>query len=710
MNVKTQKSPWYWPKGKVVLLLLLALLPTLAGAYDAEIDEIYYNLNSDTKEAEVTYKGPASYSGFSYSGRVDIPASITYEGIEYSVTSIGYRAFYNCSDLTSLNIPNSVTSIGERAVILCSGLISLTIPNSVTSIGRGAFAYCSGLTSINVDSSNAFYNDGNGSNCIIESSSNSLIAGCQNTVIPNNVTSIGDLAFAECSGLTSLTIPNSVTSIEYCAFQNCFGLTSLTIPNSVTSIGDWAFWGCSGLTSVYVDIETPLEIGSDTFSDRANATLYVPAGCKTAYEEADYWKDFGVIEEMPNSSDPDITEGLVAYYPFNGNANDESGNGYHATPCNNFQYEEGIVGDCISVEGQGYTTSSGGHVMLPQFDFDASSGVTLSLWVKAMGLTSSDGEAYIRFGSDDDSGGLDIFQESELRFRYHETVIYVPYLEDYTGKWMMYTLTCGNDGKLKAYINGVLVGEEDVEYDGQISTSHVALGRHWWWNYSTTSTRFIGSFDEVRIYNRALTAEEVKQLSEIGLSSTTDLVTVGSTGYATFCSPHPLDFSDVADVKAYIASGFNPQTGTLVLTRVTEVPAGEGLYLEGTPGEYNIPQKETSMFYSNLLKGVTTDTTISPTEGDKTNFILANGIHGIGFYTLSSEGELAAGKAYLQLPTASVAGVKYLKLYFDEDGETGIAEVEKPDTAKEFYNLQGQRVSQPRQGLYITNGKKVLMK
>ena len=84
------------------------------------------------------------------------------------------------------------------------------------------------------------------------------------------------------------------------------------------------------------------------------------------------------------------TDGLVAYYPLNGNANDESGNGYHATPCNSYQFEDGIVGSCITVEGQGYMESSGGHILLPQFDFDVSSGVTLSLWVKVLGMTAPD--------------------------------------------------------------------------------------------------------------------------------------------------------------------------------------------------------------------------------------------------------------------------------------------------------------------------------
>lgn len=116
------------------------------------------------------------------------------------------------------------------------------------------------------------------------------------------------------------------------------------------------------------------------------------------------------------------------------------------------------------------------------------------------------------------------------------------------------------------------------------------------------------------------------------------------------------------------------------------------------------------MVYSNLLKGVTAATTIYPTDGDYTNFILANGSHGIGFYTLSEAGELAEGKAYLQLPTASVAGVKAFSFTFDDGEATGISDVKNVPSIEGIYNLQGQRISQPRKGLNIINGKTVVIK
>ena len=119
-------------------LILSVFFSISAFAYDVCVDGVCYNLISKGKIAEVTYNG--FYN--KYSGNITIPSSINVNEVEYSVTSIGESAFYECWDLTSVTIPNSVTSIGEYAFFGCSGLTSVTIPNSVTSIGDGAFSFC----------------------------------------------------------------------------------------------------------------------------------------------------------------------------------------------------------------------------------------------------------------------------------------------------------------------------------------------------------------------------------------------------------------------------------------------------------------------------------------------------------------------------------------------------------------------------------------
>ena len=255
-------------KFKSLVLAVMGLLCCMSvTAEDFVVDGIYYYITSSrNKTVAVTYRG-TYYNEYSneYSGEVTIPKSVTYNGHTYSVTSIGILAFEGCSSLTSVEIPYSVTSIGNLAFEGCSSLTSVEIPNSVTSIGYYAFQSCSSLTSIVVAPNNPKYDSRDNCNAIIESESNTLIAGCMNSTIPNSVTSIGGYAFSSCSSLTSVEIPNSVTSIGDAAFSGCSSLTSVEIPNSVTSIGDDAFSYCSSLTSVELP-NSVTSIGEWTFS------------------------------------------------------------------------------------------------------------------------------------------------------------------------------------------------------------------------------------------------------------------------------------------------------------------------------------------------------------------------------------------------------------------------------------------------------------
>ena len=214
------------------IILLALLLPATASAHDFEVDGIYYFIYNN--EAIVTNGNSWDWEYGSYAGDVTIPETITYDGTTYSVTGISSSAFANCNELTSVSIPNSV--------IIIEGY---------------PFAACSCLTSIVVDNGNPKYDSRDNCNAIIETASNTLIAGCMGSVIPNSVTTIGNMAFLSCSGLTSVSIPNSVTTIGEMAFASCGNLTSVNIGNSVSGIGDWAFVSCSSLTSIIVDNGNP---------------------------------------------------------------------------------------------------------------------------------------------------------------------------------------------------------------------------------------------------------------------------------------------------------------------------------------------------------------------------------------------------------------------------------------------------------------------
>ena len=375
-------------------------------AYDCKVDGIYYNLNKTDKTASVV----SNYYGV-YSGNIIIPETITYNNTTYSVTSIGDRAFdqcsgltsvtipnsvttigeevfgncsrlnsvivdknngtydsrdncnaiiktstnklivgcknttipnsvtsigdrafYGCSELTSVTIPNSVTSIGESAFYgcsgltsaiignsvksigesafdSCSGLTSVTIGNSVKSIGEGAFRYCSGLTSVTIPNSVTFIGEDAFSDC----------SGLTSVTIGNSVTSIGQEAFCGCSGLTSVTIPNAVISIGYGAFSDCSGLTSVTIGNSVTSIGEIAFYGCSGLTKLVSLAVKPPSCGYEALRDidKTACRLFVPEESVNKYKTADQWEEFLYISEYDGVDDVSIGTPDAVYEVYN---------------------------------------------------------------------------------------------------------------------------------------------------------------------------------------------------------------------------------------------------------------------------------------------------------------------------------------------------------------------------------------------------------
>jgi hypothetical protein len=207
------------------------------------IDGIRYRLDEDNKTAAVIKKENG------YDGDIIIPKTVVFNERTYCVTSIEYSAFEKCSSLTSIVIPDSVKSIGRCAFRNCESLTSITIPDSVTSIDSETFDTCSSLTSIVVAPGNTVYDSRENCNAIIETRSKSLLYGCQTSLIPNSIKSIGYRAFCGCESLTSITIPNSVGWIEKQAFADCENLTSVTIPDSLTSIGVGAF-DCYSLRSI----------------------------------------------------------------------------------------------------------------------------------------------------------------------------------------------------------------------------------------------------------------------------------------------------------------------------------------------------------------------------------------------------------------------------------------------------------------------------
>ena len=361
------------------------------------VGDLIYRVNDD--QVSVTVIGHVN--GYEATGDLIIPESVSYEGLNYTVTTIGESAFLYCFYLTNLSIPNTVTAIEASAFAYCQGFTGdLVIPNSVTTVGYGAFQICPGFdgdliigssvteigdyafnscdgmtgilhipsnvqslggnsfgycafSGIVVDPENSVYDSRNDCNAIIETSTNELLTGCKNTVIPNTVTSIGYCAFRGVQGLTSIEIPSSVTYIGENAFAFCYDLTGdLTIPNSVDTIGagaffycqsfggtltigesvifigDEAFRNCSGFTGAVSLATTPPvlddEFGGLVFDNFGYPILVVPCGCVEAYRNSSWYEPYGLngfnefIEDCTAVSEVDGIFTAVYPNPTNG--------------------------------------------------------------------------------------------------------------------------------------------------------------------------------------------------------------------------------------------------------------------------------------------------------------------------------------------------------------------------------------------------------
>lgn len=349
-------------------LALMASVGTMF-ASNVAVGGIWYDFNSSSKTVSVTYHG-ASYSSYinDYTGAVVIPATITYNGIVFRVTSIGKNAFRACEGLTSISLASSVESIGENAFRGCNELISIVIPNSVVSIGDSAF-YNSNLKSVTIGDSVAsigksafalsyYLNSVTITNSVksIGESAFEFCSAMKSMTIGDGVTTIGRRAFYGCSSSKSLTIGNSVTSIGNCAFTICEKLTSVTIPNSVTNIGDSAFFKCSSLTSVTFG-DSVASIGDYAFSKCTGFTSVTIPSSITYIGQGAFNECNGMTYVMIEAETPPTISGSIVFYGLlYSNGIFKPANYPIYVPCHSVNayktawssYAKRIVGNCVS--------------------------------------------------------------------------------------------------------------------------------------------------------------------------------------------------------------------------------------------------------------------------------------------------------------------------------------------------------------------------
>lgn len=642
--------------------------------------------------------------------------------IPSTVTKIGQGAFAALYNLTSIDIPSSVRFIEARAFIE-TGLTSVDLSN-VTSIGDYAFHSCTGLTSVTTKASIGNY----------------AFKECTGltSVTMTSGTTIGNDAFYGCNNLTSVTMPNTLTSIGNTAFAYS-KVKSVTIPSSVTSIGNGAFVPTGGLTSVTVERTSPCTLTSNPFPSSWKATLYVPKGSKASYEAATYWKDFGTIkvsglieQTLSLTSIPTKTYGDAA---FSLPATTEEGLTLTWSVANTNVAT--VSSNVFTIKGAGTTTVTA--TQAGNDDYEAFSR-EFTLTVNKAQLTIIANDQSMTYGNLITSLGYKYYG-----FKYgeepHGTLTTLPTIAcSATNTSNVGTYNIVVSGAKAAnynitHINGTLtinkapltitaksytINQKDdmpafeVTYDGfkNAETSSV-LTTLPTITCDATDSETAGDFDitpsgaaatnySFNYVNGTLTINEVPSVS----------IAVNSLGKGTYCSKYPLDFTNVSGFKAYIISGFNPSAGNLIITRVYEVPAGTGLFIDGTPGAtFNIPVKSTDFYYVNMMKGITVAKVIPTYEDGYTNYILgSDGQGGVIFKRSGGTATTAANRAYVQIPT-SMAGARS-NFGIEEDGTTGVEGIRTPDTEDsegDYYNLNGQKVQSLKRGIYIKNGKKIII-
>ena len=713
---------------KHLFTALLLLCTTVATAHDFEVDGIYYDITDTTnKTVKVTYRGTYNYSySNEYTGSVVIPESVTYNGTTYSITRIGEYVFEDCTGLTSITIPNSITSIGDAAFRGCTSLKDLHIADSEgtlflgyndrnngifddcpletlylgrdlsydTSIyGYSPFHYKSTLTSATIGNSVTTIGD-------------AAFYGCSSLtsiVIPNNVTRIGNYAFRDCYGLTSIefnaenctsmgsdgypvfgdctalstvTIGENVKNIPAYAFYDCTGLTSIVIPNSVTSIGNYAFRGCYGLTSIEFNAENCTSMGSDgypVFGDcTALSTVTIGENVKNIPAYAFYNCDGLTSIEIPNS----VTNiGSSAFYGCKALTSVVIGNS--VTTIGNYAFR-GCTGLTSIVIGNSVTTIGSNAF------YNCSKLKTVINFSNLTFIKGSNNNGYVAYYADKVYNASNCSIVDDFIFVKPNNVNTLLY---YLGNATELTLPA--DCKGENYVIGANVFKDNTTISSIVIPNSVT---------SIGEGAFSGCTGLEKVYINDLAAWCGIDFGSADANPLYYAKNLYLNGELLTELSIPAEIAEVKDYAFYNCNG------------VTNIDIVDGVKSIGNSAFYGCSDLET-LYISNTIESI----------GDYA-FAECNNIIDI---KIGSKKAIAASKnifssdaynnACLYVPTGRNFAYKktapWSNFYIVEMDFTGIDEVKAENgKVKTVYDLQGRKVENPTNGVYIINGKKVVIK
>ena len=602
------------------------------------------------------------------------------------IETIDEYTFSGCSSLNEINIGSKVKTINRYAFSGCVALPSITIPQAVTNIGNNVFSECTSLAKVTIaDSETTLTLGSNGSSPIFSScpldyvyigrdisykttSSYGYSPFYRNTtlrevIITDKETEISENEFYGCTNLQTVTIGDGVTAIGNWAFSGCQSLKFFTFGSEVKTLGQEAFSDCTAVTEISSRAITPPICGNQALDDinKWDCKLYVPKGHLADYQAAEQWKEFFFAEER----------------------------------------DYGIVTTVESIPiGKSGKASYCGDKSL---DFSFSEEV----------------KAYIATGFDKDEG-----------------TIWLTRVKDVPGG-----------------VPVLIKGDANKTYDVPVTNSQNSYYTNMFVGNISGVTVQINETDGVFV-NYYLsgdgTFKSVNKSANIGnnkcylqlpgtfnpaVAGATQKVTIKDIGKASYAAPVDLDFTNVEGLKAFTATGYDKSTKTIWLTRVMKVQKGEGVLLKGDAKDYEIPSAAVQSSYMNMFVGNTSGASVQVQEtsadGSQTNYYLK----GDGsFVSVNGFVNIGNNKCYLELPTSMVATaastrgaevnyileepeiiklpISFRSIGNDGDGTTGIKVQSSMSNALSdaYYTLQGQRVTKPGKGLYIKNGKKIVIK